>query len=440
MPDRSARPRCTRGAGASVSVPQLTALLLTTLLMLMLLLMPPAAASCATAPSVVAAPPTARPDRSCSPPGYGLWRIWNWHEEAVWTLTADRPRALEVTNTRSRPGPGALTVTVTIANLPAGATPRVTLMLTHADGAVREQDLPLAVAGRDHSGTLLVPDFGGQVKRVVATAALARAGEGAAADGAARCLIAVRFAPGAPGATQAAAPQPDTAQPPPDATDQPQAATLHPLASQPALSPAPPPPQIRVRRITRQTSSRQEDRTHHALWLWSFGDGTAYPVAGAANVVSTQVHPFVTPGLYTVTARSVSNKGTLLRELSWPVVVPPPLPGVPPVPLIQVFSAETIREPDVKVIIAGPQTWVVGRPADFTVSVEFADPPHCNRGSVLVDPGREFTVVWDKPGMFTVRAAATVHLRYEFPERVITVVNTYVAEQEVEVFATVNTD
>lgn len=365
-------------------------------------------------------------DRRCSPPAYGLWRIWNWHEDAVWQLTPARPRTMEISNARARPGPGALTIAVEITGCPTGATPAVTAAVASAAGTGSERTLPLVKSRGHWTGSLVIPDFGGMVKRVLTTARLAAADTGAAAC----CRLSVSFAPAARDTASNAGPTD------PDSLNQPAPAVETPLLTPPPL----PAPQIDVKMVTRQTSSRVEDRTYHAFWLWSFGDGIAYPDPDPRNVVSTQVHPFVTPGLYTVVARSVSNQGTLLRELTWSVIMPPPLPGLPPVPLIRAFVAETVREPDVRLELAGPRKWVVGRPADFTVTVDFADPPFASRESVLVDPGCQFTVVWDKPGRFTVRAAAVVHLRYEFPESVITLVNTYVTEQEVEVYATVSTD
>lgn len=397
-------------------------------------------------------PAELKPDRRCSPSAYGLWRILNWHEEVSWQLSAGRPRVMEVSNVRSRPGPGALTVAAEVTKCPDGFSPAVTVTLFTADGRSFECPVQLRPSGR-RSGSLLVPDFGAEVKRVLVTARLVSVGGDAGSGGSADarpacCRISVSFAPAAERAGDTS-PTAVTAPSSPGATNTTVVGTVKPGTAAPAMTaglkpltfpPDLPPPQIEVKRVTRQTSTRDEDRTYHALWLWSFGDGIAYPDLDPQHVISTQVHPFLAPGLYTVTAKSISNKGSVLRDLTWTVLVPPPLPGAPPVPMVRVLSAETVREPDVRVKITGPHKWVVGRPADFSVDVDFADPPHANRVSVLVDPGREFTVVWDRPGRFVVRVAAVVHLRYEFPERVISIVNTYAAEQKVEVFATVSTD
>lgn len=420
---------------------------------------PQAAPAERSAPAVQASQPNQpdqladrNPDRRCSPSAYGLWRIFNWHEEAAWQLSAARPRVMEVSNARPRPGPGALTVSAEVTKCPEGFTPAVTVTLVDADGRSFECPVQLRSSGR-RSGSVLVPDFGAEIKRVLVTARLVSsdgdADRGRPADARpARCRISVSFAPAAERAggisatavsasTSPAAPRTAATGTQVLSTIGPAIPTdLKPLASPPDM----PSPQIEVKRVTRQTSSRDEDRTYHALWLWSFGDGVAYPDLDPQHTVSTQLHPFLVPGVYTVTAKSISNKGTVLRDLSWTVLVPPPLPGAPFVPVVRAFSAETVREPDVRIKIAGPRKWVVGRPADFSVGVDFADPPHANRVSVLIDPGREFTVVWDRPGHFVVRVAAVVHLRYEFPERVVSIVNTYVAEQKVEVFATVSTD
>lgn len=366
---------------------------------------------------------TGTPDRVCAPPAFGLWRLWAWRDGLTRSVTASEPCALMVNNQRARPGAGALTITVAFAHVADGASASAAVALIDAAGTPTVTAIPLSGQRRRSVGTFVIPDFGRSVKSAVISGRLS-------GEGSADCAITVSFAPAPAGAS-------------PDASSQAASAAGARVLS-PLNGVAPPAPgagpRIDVRRVTRQTSARQEDRTCHACWLWSFGDGFVDADDDPRHTTVTRTHIYLLPGVYRAVARSISNKGDLLRELAWTTIVPPTPAGGVPIPVIQSFSAETIAEPKVGIELTGPHKWVTGRPAEYMVRVSVSAVPHCERQAVLVDPGREFAVTWERAGTYLVRVAAVVHLRYEFPERVISIVNTYVREQRVEVFATVVSD
>ncbi len=196
------------------------------------------------------------------------------------------------------------------------------------------------------------------------------------------------------------------------------------------LVPGPdPPPLIKVVRVTRMTTTRRESRVVHARWEWDFGDGERLVDEDPAHSLARVEHVYRTAGTFKATAVSWANDGRLLRELSWDIEVGPEDAGGEPV----VFEAETIQEPEVRLALKGPVKWVTGKPARFELEAEVGWPPHTRRQVVRAYPGWTFDVVWEKPGRFEVRAAITVKQSYEFPERRLTVWNTYVVVAAVEV-------
>lgn len=66
--------------------------------------------------------------------------------------------------------------------------------------------------------------------------------------------------------------------------------------------------------------------------------------------------------------------------------------------------------------------------------------PHVVEQRVEIDPGPEFVMIWERAGLFPVRAAVTVTLRYRFPETECTLRNTYLFETWVKVLTTSGTD
>ncbi len=204
------------------------------------------------------------------------------------------------------------------------------------------------------------------------------------------------------------------------------------------------PPVIDVKRITRETTHLEEDRTYHARWEWDFGDGSRWQDRDPLHIRSDTTHVFSAPGSYAVRAASYSNKGTVLRQKIWPITIPaPPAAGGKPrpfTPASRTFSLETVREARPVWKLAGPARWITGRQAEFRAEPRVDEPPHVERLEVTVDPGRVFSVVWERPGTFTVKAAVVVRTRYRFPEGAIEIKNVYVKSREVEVVTTAITE
>ncbi len=191
------------------------------------------------------------------------------------------------------------------------------------------------------------------------------------------------------------------------------------------------PPLISVIRVTKLTTDKREDRTFHARWEWDFGDGERLSDEDPSHTTVTVEHTFPADGPYTVSARSVANDGRVLRDLSWTVQAGQ---GAGPDGRTFSFQAETIVEPQVKLTIEGPVKWVTGKAARFEVKAEVSWPPRTRRQVIRAYPGWAFDVVWEKPGVFEVRAAITVKQSYEFPDQRLTVYNTYVTSTKIELF------
>jgi len=190
-------------------------------------------------------------------------------------------------------------------------------------------------------------------------------------------------------------------------------------------------PLIVVQRRTKQTTLKKESLPGHALWEWSFGDGTDWRDPNPNHFVSRVDHGFGAEGRRTVIARSLDESGRLLVEHTWDVVV-----GAGEAPLERTFVAETVRPPRVNVTLDGPLSWIAGRPADFVVRADVTPPPYCVHQEVEFDPGERFRVLWERPGEYVVKAAVTVKTKYRIAGRSLTLRRTYLAQAGVEVRAT----
>lgn len=204
-----------------------------------------------------------------------------------------------------------------------------------------------------------------------------------------------------------------------------------------------------VKRLTKATTHKEEKRTFHQHWVWEFGDGQVLMDEDPGHTLASVSHRYPAPGTYSARASSYSNQGELLRELTFPVLIPPQPPVDQPAGILKrllmdpnkvEFQAETIQEPKVSIDIVGPKKWITGMPARFNVRVEVSDPPRVSRKVVTVDPGSEFEILWDTPGTYVIRAAVTVDISYGFPEKTIRIINTYLQSREIEVLTTASTE
>lgn len=192
-------------------------------------------------------------------------------------------------------------------------------------------------------------------------------------------------------------------------------------------------PLIQVIRHSKLTTGKKEQRTFHSRWEWDFGDGEQMVDDDPTHIVTEVSHSFALPGTYRVRATSWANNGRALREMSWQVEI---LTGGEQ----RVFTAETIQEPQVEIIINGPDQWITGRPALFTVQAIVNQPPYTHNQQVQIYPAPRFQVVWARAGTFDVVVAVTVRQSYRFPNQSIFVSNTYLHKVPVKVLTTGVTD
>lgn len=233
--------------------------------------------------------------------------------------------------------------------------------------------------------------------------------------------------------TPPAAPAGPPDQPPPAAADP----GSHPgEPAGPDGDPEPPVdrPLVEVIRRSHRITKYHERQRHHQRWEWDMGDGTAFQVEGADTATYTHDHVFAGPGDYRVTARSLAPDGTVLRQLSWDVAVPPEAAASE----TWSFTAYGPQAPGIAAEIEGPGTWIAGRPATFRVKAQVKAPPFGEIVAVNYDPGPVFDVVWARPGRgFIVRAAVLVDVRYTYPDgRRQTWRHVALTEKEVEILAT----
>lgn len=165
-------------------------------------------------------------------------------------------------------------------------------------------------------------------------------------------------------------------------------------------------------------------------WVWDFGDGSEkLSLPGQKDIALEQVHRFPKPGKYTVTASYVDAHGSVLERQSWQVS-----PQGEDSLEVQ-FCTTPMSPPQIHVTIVGPQKWVTGRPAQFTVEVKCELPEGAMSETVAIDPGRQFQVQWTKPGTFQVKATAIVRVTYSTPEGTVTSLYNALSTREIEVLS-----
>jgi hypothetical protein len=176
----------------------------------------------------------------------------------------------------------------------------------------------------------------------------------------------------------------------------------------------------------------------HDRWEWDFGDGTRRVDTDPDCTLAEVSHAYPQPGRYACVARSLAADGAELARYEWQVEV-----STGEGRAVRAFRAATLRAPEVELRLEGPLAWVTGRPADYRLRYAIAPPAdaHAARAEVAhLYPGREFQMIWEKPGTFVVTGALTLRLVYEDGMGQRSVTNVYTVEQEVRVHATVVTE
>ncbi|HHV79670.1 MAG TPA: hypothetical protein GXX40_08720 [Firmicutes bacterium] len=164
-------------------------------------------------------------------------------------------------------------------------------------------------------------------------------------------------------------------------------------------------------------------------WVWDFGDGSEkVETPGLKDVPVSQVHRFPKPGKYRVTASYIEGN-QVLQEQGWQLT----LAGEDALEVQ--LNTESVRASPIQVRLVGPEKWVTGRPAQFTVEVKADLPEGASSETVSVDPGREFQVQWAKPGTFEVKATAVVRVTYPTREGSVSATYTALGTKKIEVFS-----
>jgi len=179
----------------------------------------------------------------------------------------------------------------------------------------------------------------------------------------------------------------------------------------------------------KHTTLKRPRRIYHDHWEWDFGDGCRRADEDRSHIRGRMSHQFNSPGRYEVTARSLSNDGRVLQDLSWWV-------DAAEAGEVRHFDYETVPEVVPHITISGPDKWVVGKPARYTVSVEVNWPAGVADASVHYYPARRFDVLWERPGRFTVTAAVNLRFSYRLGDRSVRFSTIFTESIPVEVLAT----
>lgn len=359
------------------------------------------------------------------------WRAASWSEDGQIEVTPWEPTYVEVDSTRLKENGGKLTVKVQAPKPDRPEDYHFWLnQYTRGGGLVQRVPIELTWKGRKLIGTASIEGFGPDYEKVLLGGRLTGADLRRWGEKPRKVSYSIEFIPGTPSRWKSAGRRP------PETPVTPVETGFGPGGGDSFLNQGSVkrggPPTVIVKSGSKQTTLKDEDRTFHERWEWDFGDGTSETDVNPDHTSGDMEHSFSAPGTYRVKASSYGNKGRVLREESWEVKVDKP--GV------LRFPFETVVEPTVKIRLEGPAKWVTGRPARFRVQVESNDPPFVERKVVTIDPGREFEVLWEKPGTYTVSAAVTMRVTYRFGEKSITAWNTHVRSVRVEVLTTGVTD
>jgi len=368
---------------------------------------------------------TLRPDRRPRP-----WRLGPWRVRREYLALGDRPSWVVVEAGQWRESDGQLRLMLYNRDpVPQGWRLEVWAEQCSGDEQQRCSAPVRSLPGGLWSWALDVLDFGTRVERVSVGFRLVpedwwRFQPGVQVP----VRLEVEFWPSSPGGSK------EEHEHPP-ATGTGAVFKLHPRLVAPAAAQEEPAdvPTVVVKTARRLTTSKKEKRTYHQRWVWDLGDGTTGQLDDPEVVRWTLEHTYRTPGSYRPWARSVDNRGHVLRYLTWEVTVSEAEARVgKPVR----FELETLTEPAPSVTVHGPRQWMVGLPARYRVEVDLPrDLPYCTKVEAWTHPGRQFEVVWERSGEFEVQVAVTVKASYQFPEKNITIYNTYLYRFPVKVIA-----
>ncbi len=100
------------------------------------------------------------------------------------------------------------------------------------------------------------------------------------------------------------------------------------------------------------------------------------------------------------------------------------------------FECESVSPVNVDIVLTGPEKWVTGRVAVFSVGAKIDLPSNAELVSVRFDPGEMFGVIWERAGDFVVGAAASIIVKYSLEDACIQIENVFLKEVPVTVLTT----
>lgn len=185
-------------------------------------------------------------------------------------------------------------------------------------------------------------------------------------------------------------------------------------------------PLVRVVYRTKRTTLKTPSVTCHEYWLLDFGDGSTCVIQGEPYLSTSHVYK---RGTYKAVATSYDGDGKEIFKRTW--ALNPGTDGS-----VEVFKCTSVAQPSVEVLLHGPEKWISGQPACFSVHVLMDIPEEAEVERVTFDPGQQFKVLWERSGEFSVSAAATLRIRYHLEGKSVLVTNTYLATVPVTVLTT----
>lgn len=186
-------------------------------------------------------------------------------------------------------------------------------------------------------------------------------------------------------------------------------------------------PIVRVVYRSKHTTLKKPKETVHDHWVLDYGDGSGETVQGQVSL--SVDHTFQSPGNYAVIAESYTGEGKLLYRKTW--LVSPVLSGE-----THRFECESVSPVNVDIVLTGPEKWVTGRVAVFSVGAKIDLPSNAELVSVRFDPGEMFGVIWERAGDFVVGAAASIIVKYSLEDACIQIENVFLKEVPVTVLTT----
>lgn len=190
-------------------------------------------------------------------------------------------------------------------------------------------------------------------------------------------------------------------------------------------------PEIRAIYRNKSTTLKDDRLLDHQYWVWDFGDGHVSVDDAPDNTVGQVSHTYAAPGEYMVSGTSMACDGSVVRHQEWEVEAEDS-------GWTEAFAYETAERVVPRVVLSGPVSWLTGKPARYNVEVALdVLPEEVANLRVVVYPGEEFDVVWERPGIFEVKAAVNLRYSWRFDDgssRFFSV--TFTETVSVEVFAT----